>query len=99
MCGTVAVLRFSQSAARFVTVQRITINNAGASGLSPGLPGEPPGPTSSAEYLVGYQVAADPLGRAVALAARQQRVSVLFAASYATPEAPEALESARKVYI
>jgi hypothetical protein len=69
-----------------------------SSSLPPFTPGEPPGPLSPTEYLVGVKAAADPLGRAVALAARQQRVAVFFAAAYAHPDDYEALQHASKVW-
>lgn len=96
MCGALSVLRFSSSAARFVTVQRISIGSTAAA-VPALMPGEPAGPVAASEYLIGVKAAADPLGRAVALAARQQRVAVLFAAAYADPEDAEALQHAHKV--
>jgi hypothetical protein len=98
-CGTLSVLRFSPRLARFVTVQRITVGSAAIS-LPPLVPGEPPGPAAQAEFLVGGKVAADPLGRAVAVAARKQRVAMFFAAAYvddAATEGSEALKHAQKV--
>lgn len=93
------MLRFSSSAARFVTVQRITIGSTAPSVPSNPLnPGEPLGPVADKDYLVGVKAAADPLGRAVALAAHKQRVAVFFAAAYADPDDSEALQHAQKVW-
>lgn len=98
VCGTLAVLRFSSSAARFVTVQRITVGSTAASVPPfPLMTDEPPRPAAHTKFLVGMKAAADPLGRAVALAAEQQRVAVFFAAAFAIPDDSEAFQHARKV--
>lgn len=98
VCGTLSVLRFSGSAARFVTVQRVTVAVPGVSlPRCPLAPDEPLRPAPPTDYLVGVKAAADPLGRAVALAAQQQRVAVFFASAYADPDDAEAMQHAKKV--
>eukprot|EP00892_Ulva_mutabilis_P012529 jgi/Ulvmu1/9649/UM054_0081.1 len=99
-CGTLAVLRYSPRAARFIVVQRITVAAVpGAAGLANGLPGHtPPAQLDDPNTLVGAIAASDPRGRAVALAATRHRIAVFFAAAYATPSDPQAFEEAMKVW-
>lgn len=98
-CGTLAVLRYSSRAARFIVVQRITVASAPA---ATGRPQGPPVQATAAQpddptTLVGSIAVSDPRGRAIALAATRHRVSVFFAAAYATPSDPQAFEEAMKV--